>query len=189
MKRLAILALFVALCGFGQARAAGCEAALSLSSVTAPPGSRYNVVSLRMTTNQPTLGVQLDIVDGTPYLWATSCTSLVPGVPCSFNAGGYNGPTRVLMFSYSLTPIPAGANVEIARLQYSVGSNAARTSYLFHLNGLIVADMNNEACRFPGDGIFTVTNPGAFSRVPAKTAPAIDPETAFGVVVDDGVPF
>lgn len=190
MKRLmlSVFAFLFLLAASPRAMASGCEAALSVSSVTAPPGSTNNIVSVRLTTNQPTLGVQLDIVDNVPSIYATSCTSLVPGLTCGFNAGGYNGVTRALLYSFSLNRIPAGTNVEILRLAYSVGLNARPYNYLFHLNGLIVADANNEACRFPGDGLFTVTGAGAFSRAPAKI-PAIDPDTALGVVVDDGVPF
>jgi hypothetical protein len=183
--------LLVASLGFGQAQAAGCTAALSLSDVTTLPGTTLNMVTVRMTTNQPTLGVQMDIVDGVPGIYATSCTSLVPGLTCGFNAGGYNGVTRILLYSFNLTQIPVATSTPVARIGFSVASNVVPYSRILHMNNFMVADSINEACRFPGDGVFTVTNSSAFSRSPAKT-PVIDFDTALrdlGVVVDDGVPF
>lgn len=172
MKRFALLAtILVAPLCLAPAHAAGCTATLAVGDASGLPGSSGIPVSVRVTTNQATRGIQVDIVDGTTDLTLTSCQSLVSGWNCP-STGTYGVNSRILFWTFSLARLPVLNNVEIARLVYKVSPFAASRTIPLVVSGLMVADTYNQACAVTGvNGSFTITGASA------------------GVVVDDGVPF
>lgn len=177
MKRFALLAvILIATFGFGRASAV-CNASVSLGSATAMPGSSGIIVPIRLTADQPTRGIEIDIIDNTPNLYITSAISRVPGYTCAYSNMGYNAPSHVLFYSFSLTPVPAGIGMEVCTLTYAVTTFARPSTYILHPDHVMVPVSSNEACRLPGDGTLTVNSASAFATPDA------------GVVVDDGVPF
>ena len=134
------------------AYASGCQATLRIGNGSGRIGDAATYVPLYLTTNQPTRGIQVDVVDKTPGLIATSCSSMIPGWSCpiSDSATYLGSSARILIWKFSTDSIPAGTNVEVARLFYVVAPGVAPASIPLTTAGLKIPDAWNSPCAVTG---------------------------------------
>lgn len=153
-KILAVLAVLLAT--LAVPAWATCSATFTVGQGSGSSGSSENLI---LTNNEAVRGIQVDITDGTAVLDATQCDSPISGFTCAM--ADFASYVRVLIFSLSGAEIPAGTNVNVGRVLYSVDSGTPSQYICLDPTGLLVSDHNNNSCPATGvSGEFQVIGSG-----------------------------